>query len=252
MQKNRDLIGKTIRIQENAWVVTKSLFDEDTQEDVLILRKKSAPKAKRNYPTTIFDLGYTNPDQLKVAYSDEEINGVVSMIETNQGQEIEIAMVTVSGLIENKNVILVGLSVADPKFYTIRASTGEFNSSHKISLELLIQSILLQGELKIAQNVYKNGSDQSGYDKAFASSKSKSNNDKRVKDMLEGLKAAIEGNTTKGSNPMDELNNLGDFGDLSKLSDTVNAMFNNPELKKGNMPPEFDQLFSSLDGLFKK
>jgi hypothetical protein len=136
-----DLHGKEIRINGEVFTVKTSFTDTTAGEETLILVKPIEEEFP-DEPRTIQDLGFTSATA--VHFSSDELDAALDFIDQNQGHDIAIAMVDPSGLITIHDIVLVGISIKDPKFYRVRIGGDD----KRMSIDFLINAFLLAKKFK--------------------------------------------------------------------------------------------------------
>lgn len=135
------LLDKKIRVSGDLFDVVEAFNDNEANEEVLVLSRTKPCLA----PKTIQDLGYTSTED--VWFEAEERTQALGFIDQKQGQEIDIAMVEISGIIELKSVELIGSVLTEPQLYRVIMDGEE----HKMELDFMVKAFLLAQEFIEAQ-----------------------------------------------------------------------------------------------------
>jgi len=150
MGKISELKDRTVRITDMEFKITDSFYDTMTDEDVLILRKKSdIGQDIKNFPDTIYDLGYNSAKEIK--YSGEIMDEKAKELDLKVGEKIEIAIVDPSGLIKLTSVIYLGPVLSDPGKCKLVFEDG----IRLMEIKFLLISSLLADEYQDEINIYE-------------------------------------------------------------------------------------------------
>ncbi len=138
------LQNKKIKVNGSTYTVRDQSMESKSggkSEEILILTREVETHYDR--PGTIFDLGYTSEDTIH--FSDQDVEDTLKMIDSNINNEVQLASIDKSGLINISNVILRGLSLQDTEQYKVSfiEPTSTQNPTIKIDLIFLVKSILL-------------------------------------------------------------------------------------------------------------
>lgn len=167
------LKDKQINVQGNLYKVDDQFTSTSNNEEILIL-KRTLPTVADNAPTTIFDLGYEKADDID--YSVGKIDKAIELIEASSGHDIEIAAIDPSGLIEIQVVTLRGVSIMDPDVYKVDIQESGKAQNIKLKIEFLVSAFLLAEEFTAAKKDYYS-SNNTGYDEALRGAEQNSNQD---------------------------------------------------------------------------
>ena len=143
------LQGKIVKINGNKYLV-QSEKQADGQE-ILILSRELDEHLDQ-YPTTIQDLGYNSTEDIKFSQKKiKKIQEVISNLYTT-GHEFEISTVDRSGLIVPQKISII--PEASERGYFWIKQAGASSVKTKLSFKLLMDSLLLNKQLKKAQKKY--------------------------------------------------------------------------------------------------
>jgi hypothetical protein len=146
-------IGKKIRIKNAEYYISDIFTDFTNNEDVLILKKPSKIQKRiidNIEPSTIYDLGYTSPNEID--YSEEEKVIAAGLIDELLDSKTKIAIVDPSGLIRIEEVVLRGITITDRDLYIIEFKDGV----QKMKVDFLLKAFLLSKEYQHALDSYRN------------------------------------------------------------------------------------------------
>jgi hypothetical protein len=136
-------VGKTITINNIDYKIEEEFIETETLSEVMVLKR---PINLSN--NTIYDLGYTSTSD--ILYSDEEKLIASKMLDNKIGKQLDMAMVDPTGLITIKEFTYLGSKILDD--IAIIRLDGDI---HQISIEKLIDFLLLADEYKVNANRYK-------------------------------------------------------------------------------------------------
>jgi len=105
------LKGKTIKIQGEQYTVHDNYIDFTTNEEVIVLRKPVTYKPEITYPDSIYDLGFRNEHEIKLA--EDDLRAIYRTLDNLIGKQLEIAIVEPSGRIKQIPVIYRGAALND-------------------------------------------------------------------------------------------------------------------------------------------
>jgi predicted nucleic acid-binding OB-fold protein len=148
------LKGKIIKIKGDEYTVTDQFIDFENNEEVIILKrptilKRDAFDPKWDKPTTIFDLGYTKPEDIDYP-ADFELEKKREL-DSKIGHEIDIAIVDQSGMITLTTVIYGGPLLSAPELCKLEFEDG----TRRMKTEFLITAALLADEYNNALSNYR-------------------------------------------------------------------------------------------------
>jgi len=135
------LNGKKIKIKDKEYRVVEQFIDIEQHEEVIILKRKGYQETDIE-PTTIFDLGYLNPDSIK--YSQELVEQKALQIESKFNSDLEIAMIDPSGLIKLETVTYIGPLLTESELCLLKFKDG----TKKMSIKFFLNSCLLADEFR--------------------------------------------------------------------------------------------------------
>ena len=148
------LKGKTIKIKGDQYTVTDQFIDFENNEEIIILKRPTILKRDTfdpewNKPTTIFDLGYTKPEDIEYPVDFEHAKK--RELDSKIGQEIDIAIVDQSGMITLTTVIYGGPLLSAPELCKLEFEDG----TRRMKTDFLITAALLADKYKDALSKYR-------------------------------------------------------------------------------------------------
>ncbi len=238
------LLDKKIRVSGDLFDVVEAFNDNEANEEVLVLSRTKPCLA----PKTIQDLGYTSTED--VWFEAEERTQALGFIDQKQGQEIDIAMVEISGIIELKSVELIGSVLTEPQLYRVIMDGEE----HKMELDFMVKAFLLAQEFIEAQL------------KADEADVDDTPTEDDMPDFIKDLIGSLENGPTKRSSKKSSFEDvlkdiLGDIKDIQKpegspdnsLDDFLEGFNEMRKTEKRNEPagPDLSEIKDLFDSILK-
>ena len=245
------LLDKKIRVSGDLFDVVEAFNDNEANEEVLVLSRTKPCLA----PKTIQDLGYTSTED--VWFEAEEREQALGFIDHKQGQEIDIAMVEISGIIELKSVELIGSVLTEPQLYRVIMDGEE----HKMGLDFIVKAFLLaqefiEAQLKAGEDTAEDAADEDDMpdmpdfikdliDSLEKDPTKRSSKKSSVEDVIKDILGDIKGTIKSEGSPMNNLDNA--------LDDFLEGFNEMRKTEKRNEPagPDLSEIKDLFDSILK-